>query len=427
MKNSVFLIGFCWLTIVFTGLAQSLTNKYRLVWDHQPATSITIGWCTNTPQRAELFFGLQDHDRRYYDYTQSRVADTSYVYKGMIHQFVRLTELYPDTAYYFVIRDPDGVSRRFWFRTAPDRPDSFTLIAGGDSRNNRTARQKANRMVAKLRPLFVGFGGDFTSWDTGGEWADWLNDWQETITEDRRLFPLVVVRGNHERSNEVVRNLFFLRSDNIHYGISIGGQQLRYTVLNTEIVPNGHQLEWLKRELSLHTGSRFKIMQYHRPIRPHVSRKKDLNSLAKFWAPLFFRHQVDLVVECDAHTVKRTWPIRPSKPGGNMTLFNIIDEEGSEEGFVRDDTKGTVYVGEGCWGAPLRTPDDAKVWTRDIGMFNQFKWIHVTPKEMTVRCIQTDLVNKSGTVTEEDLMRLPKNLPVWSPSNGAVIHLPARR
>jgi hypothetical protein len=36
---------------------------------------------------------------------------------------------------------------------------------------------------------------------------------------------------------------------------------------------------------------------------------------------------------------------------------------------VRDDATGTVFVGEGCWGAPLRTASDTKAYTRDAGSF----------------------------------------------------------
>ena len=63
-------------------------------------------------------------------------------------------------------------------------------------------------------------------------------------------------------------------------------------------------------------------------------------------------------MESDAHLVKSTWPIRPSTDADN------------EEGFIRDDKNGTVYVGEGCWGAPLRGADDNKSWTRDSDSFN---------------------------------------------------------
>ena len=94
--------------------------------------------------------------------------------------------------------DDSGVSSDYWFRTAADTPKLFTFIAGGDSRNNRTPRQKANRMVGKLRPLFVSFTGDMINADNDAEWIEWLDDWQQTVSSDGRMYPLLPHRGNHE-------------------------------------------------------------------------------------------------------------------------------------------------------------------------------------------------------------------------------------
>ena len=83
------------------------------------------------------------------------------------------------------------------FKTAPAGDAKFSFCAGGDSRNHRDARQNANRTVAKLRPLFVCFGGDMINRSTPGEWADWLDDWQLTTGEDGRMMPIIAARGNH--------------------------------------------------------------------------------------------------------------------------------------------------------------------------------------------------------------------------------------
>ncbi|HAP63004.1 MAG TPA: metallophosphoesterase, partial [Cytophagales bacterium] len=66
------------------------------------------------------------------------------------------------------------------------------------------------------------------------------------------------------------------------------------------------------------------------PMRPHVGSKSEGNNQYNNWANLFYNYGVKLGVECDAHTVKSTWPIRPSTGSG------------SDEGFVRDDANGTV-------------------------------------------------------------------------------------
>ena len=82
------------------------------------------------------------------------------------------------------------------------------------------------------------------------------------------------------------------------------------------------------------------------------------------WADNFYRHGLDLSIECDSHVMKRTHPLKPDPNGF--------------EGFsmAKSDPKATTYIGEGCWGAPLRAADDAKPWTVDTASFNGFDWIH---------------------------------------------------
>jgi hypothetical protein len=75
-------------------------------------------------------------------------------------------------------------------------------------------------------------------------------------------------------------------------------------------------------------------------------------------AALFYSGKMNLAIELDSHTVKRTYPIKPD------------NGLGSEEGFKRD-SKGTVYIEEGGWGAPLRSNNDNKDWTMASDSFNQ--------------------------------------------------------
>ena len=332
------------------------------------------------------------------------------LYKGMVSTFVRLENLKPGTAYYFVIRDNDGKSPRFWFKTAPNKPEPFTFIAGGDSRNYRNARRRANTMVSKLRPLYVSFGGDFTDRNSDGQWKAWFDDWQYTISKDGRMYPILVTRGNHERNNEVLVNLFDVENKNIFYALSFGGNLLRHYILNTDILRGGDQSAWFERDLVKNDSTLFKVVQYHKPIRPHLKRKKPQESQYRIWAPLFYSYGINLSIECDSHCAKRTWPIRPTRGPDN------------DQGFVRDE-KGTVFIGAGCWGAPLRDPDYLKEWTRDVGKFNQFSWIHVSPESMNIYTIKVDNVSRVPALTEDNLFEINKKLAVWEPKNGALIKI----
>ncbi|MBP2832983.1 fibronectin type III domain-containing protein [Aquimarina sp. U1-2] len=397
------------LLLVLTTQLYSSNGKYRLTLRDSPATSIVIGWDQTSGSTPVVYYGTTDYGTNYTSYPNSKVPDRTVSYKGMNNTFARLTGLTPNTAYYFVIHDSEGTSERFWFKTAPADNSRLSFVAGGDSRNNRTPRQNANRLVAKLKPHAVLFGGDMTNGDSNGEWRDWFNDWQLTIADDNRMFPIVATRGNHEDSNNSVYHLFDVPSANIYYAITFGNNLVRTYTLNTEISITGNQTTWLQNDLDANPNTVWKMAQYHKPMRPHVSSKREGNNQYNSWAQLFYDKEVKLVIECDAHTVKTTWPVRPSTGSG------------SEEGFVRDDQNGTVYAGEGCWGAPLRSNNDNKSWTRNSARFNQFKWIFVDENKIETRTIKVDNASQVGSVSNDDPFTTPTNLDIWSPSNGSVV------
>ncbi|TXF90569.1 metallophosphoesterase family protein [Neolewinella aurantiaca] len=394
----------------------SATRRYRLTWRDDPATTMTIGFEIYGASNARVVYDTQDHDREVNAYRQSANPARRINHAGMQNVFVRLGGLQPGTIYYFLVVDENSVSKRMIFETPPNSPDQpLSIIAGGDSRNNRPAAVRGNRLVSKLRPHFVLFGGDMTNTDTPREWQDWFDDWQLTISSDGRLTPIVPARGNHERANSSIYNLFDTPHQEVYYALSFGGNLLRTYTLNSSFPPGGHQLNWLTADLS-RTKTSWKIAQYHHAMRPHTASKPERDELITLWATQFARYGVNLVVESDAHTVKQTWPIRPSRAPG------------SSEGFIRDDVRGTVYVGEGCWGAPLRANNDDKPWTRASGRFNQFKWIWLDGSQMQIRTVDIDRsAGASVEVNPAARFQIPPGMEFWEPrGTGEVVRIPFR-
>jgi len=399
------------ISLFYIGCLEAKTDKYRLTIRSNPSNSIVICWNQVSGTSATVYYGIQDHGSAFADYKFTHKADRKVVYHNMNNHFARLKNLIPNTAYYFVLKDNEGVSKRFWFKTAPAENEQLSFIAGGDSRNNQLPRQKANILVSKLKPHAVFFGGDMTASDNAKQWSLWMNDWQLTIAKDGRMFPVIAARGNHEKSNNTIYNLFDTPSKEIYYAITFGKDLFRIYTLNTEMSIAGLQTEWLKEDLAKQSKIIWKSAQYHKPMRPHVAGKKEGNLQYKNWASLFYDSGVRFVVECDAHTVKTTWPIKPSAAAT------------SEEGFIRENKNGTVYVGEGCWGAPLRQNNDAKVWTRDSGKFNQVKWIFVSEKKIECRTINVENAKNLKEVSNKNTFKAPENLNIWTPKNGAVVEI----
>ena len=404
-------LGVGGLVLLAVQLGYGRAERFRLVVSSDPATSATVGWDQVSGADPTLHLDVYDYGGDVQRYAHTHYPATSNRERGMHSHFVRLTGLRANTAYYFVVRDTEGVSRRYWFKTAPDDGSPLAFVAGGDSRNNRTPRRNANLLVAKLKPHAVLFGGDMIDRDAGHEWREWFDDWQLTTSPDGRLTPIVPARGNHEAPPTI--GWLFDTPPDVYYAMNWSGGLVRTYTLNSEISVLGEQLRWLRDDLAGQRDRPWRIAQYHKPMRPHIRGKREGVDEYRAWAGLFAEERVQLAVECDSHTAKTTWPIVPSRGPD------------AEEGFERDDARGTTYVGEGCWGAPLHNFDDAKSWTRSGGAFNQFNLIHVRRDAMEVRVVLTDSVAQVASNGHDAPLGLPTGLAVHRPDNGAVIVLPA--
>ena len=175
--KSLYLIIF---VLIFSFKALAKTDKYRLIWNSNPHSSITIAWCKIDGLGAKVHYGEVSQLKDGEDYPLQQEVHRKTLFLDLKSRFARLTGLKPNTEYAFVIRDDNSESRQFTFKTASKDNENFSFVAGGDSRNNQAARQNANRAVAKIRPLFVCFGGDMISTPTNKNWSNWLDDWQLT-------------------------------------------------------------------------------------------------------------------------------------------------------------------------------------------------------------------------------------------------------
>jgi hypothetical protein len=405
----------------------------RVVWQADPAHQAVIGWDQVSGKNPVLC--IQEIDAKGAASGKLREIPPTRTdqFMGMDNRFVQFTGLKPDTAYRFLVRDSEGIGTQSWFRTAPDRPKPFTFIAGGDTKSAPALREigrHANRMVAKLRPLFVVFVGDFTS--TGirpKEWKMWLDDWAADVrSEDGRVYPIVPVRGNHEVRSDLLPRIFGLDSTNNYFAFGVGGDLFRLYTLNSELGFTGHgghraktpavfkkQTAWLRDDLARHKGVKFKAAAYHKPIRPFTKSKPDNDYLYTAWAPLFDANGMTMAFEGDSHIHKITWPIRPSK------------EKGNSLGFIRDDAKGTVYLGEGSWGVKIRKNNNSKPWALQNGAFNQIKWLQVFPEKILIRTVLTEKgkVDQVKANRESDVFAVPEGIALFDDGkHGTVIRLP---
>ncbi len=428
MKFKLLIASILLVTACTQNYPTASINKIRVSWTDDPTTTFTIGWNQTAGENAVVYYGTKDRGQKWMRYDNMQKPTRIIHHLGMKTHFCDLKGLKPNTAYYFVIKDDSGVTDRFWVKTAPDKPTPFTCVFGGDTKSTGEALiagQFTNQMVAKLRPLFVLFCGDFTNDGTNSEqWEQWLDDWSKlTKADDGRLFPIVPINGNHEnRDMETLNKVFNAPYQNnnpvdIYYSLSVGGNLMNISVLNSMVNPGGVQKEWLENNLKAHKNATFKVAAYHKPFRPHTTRKRENINEYNQWAYMFYEYGVDISLDADTHMSKITFPLKPDSISG-------------VEGFVRDDKNGTMYIGEGSWGASYRPNDDDKPWTLRSGSFNQIKWLQVFPKtnstaaHIDIRTVITSTHNSLGKaishvegvtpLTEENLFEVPEGIKLFS-------------
>ena len=237
-----FVLGFL---LVFPFFAFSSTHKYSLSYNDDPSTTIVLGWSGDS---AMVYYDTIDHGTNYSLYSQTNGISRTGGAHSITRHFARLSNLESNTLYFFVLHDVQGdTSLRFSFRTLSDNPmDSVSFISGGDSRDGFKVlgvytencptgscieqRRKGNRLVAKIRPDFISFNGDFVmnqvTSNSTTEWNDWLDDWQLTITPDGRMFPLLFSLGNHEDNSDAYE-MFDVPMEE-YYVININNGLLRF-------------------------------------------------------------------------------------------------------------------------------------------------------------------------------------------------------
>jgi len=402
-------------------LSHGATQYHRVAWDSDPSSNAVIGFSPNGASNSPYVkYGYSTDESQWS--TQSAVETRGF--GSLTNHFVRLSGLNADSAVYYRVCDQDGCGQRFWFKTAPTDTTPFIAVAGGDTRTGWDTRRAGNTLISKLRPLFVMHGGDFTDANSSSQMMQYLEDWALTYSSDsidgysyKRIYPVVPTHGNHEDGNYSTLCQVFgvdydqdgVCSDNDTYGAFNVSPLLRVYTLNSQYKNSGWSAyaaamnDWLSGDLSSYGGSAtWRFAQYHKPIFPHYSGKSENQILHDWWANDFYDYAMNLVVESDTHMAKVTQALYPSGSG-----------------FAETTTGGTVFVGEGSWGAPARSADDPKSWTIDLASIQQFKVLTVSADKVEVRTAQFD--SSASTLSREQRAADPTLLPTnvdWWHANG---------
>ena len=258
------------------------------------------------------------------------------------YRHVKVKGLKPGTKYKLIAHSNGKKSREFYFTTAPNDGKPFKLIYAGDSRTRMGAAGEVALKVkafADTDPEVIGLvhGGDYADSPAVTYWKPWLAVWDKTTGKDGKLFPLIPIIGNHERPE---RSPFFGEA----YGVVGDIDQYMFSckltdncsilALNSMIPATGAQEAFALKTLEQYKKDKvtWQFVAFHTPVFPAIKKPSKMKHLI----PAFEKYKVDLVLESDGHCIKRTMPIRDGKMH----------------------PEGVVYLGEGGFGAPQRTPKD---------------------------------------------------------------------
>ncbi len=351
-----------------------------LTWKEDPTSSMTIYWHTEGKQQAPSYIWYREKEAGTW---QRLDASQIKLYKSDIFSHTAdLKDLKSGSTYLFRIAEEPETYR---FSTlAPGGP--FHFAVGGDAFFSFTLLREMNQQVLSKEVDFVVLGGDLAYsnglhhmwWRGAGyelkRWISFLKEWKKMRTEEGKLIPLIVTPGNHDvygdgaTPQEKGRRLneFFPFPEGASYRALDIGESLSLFLLDTgHIYPvEGAQTAWLRSALEDRSQVSYKLAIYHISAYPafYAYKGRLPTTIRTHWVPLFEQKGVLAAFEHHNHVFKRTFPI---KEGG-------IDPE------------GVVYLGDGSWGVPARSPHPA--------------WYLASAKK--TRCFWTVRIDTSGCLLE---------------------------
>ena len=336
--------------------ADQLSDIFYLTFEQEETwNSITVNFISLSGSKpSEVYYDVKSHGgslKRYAFNQKGQVDELGKIglRKRFLHR-VRLYNLRADTTYYFVVKNVGtDYSREMKFRTLPNDNSRIRVVVGGDLGVKKDLSQ-VSRLAMAEEPHVILIGGDI-AYDNGlaitsGRWINWFSLMKDVMISPKGyLIPLVVAIGNHEVSPYGIyskKSSFYFslfpqgRDKKAYFSRKLGNHTILIVLDTGHYHSYKEQVNWLGETLKKHQGLSNRIALYHIPLFPsHHAIEWKKNKGLKYWQPLFDRYKLTLALENHEHTFKRSFPLK----GREVAV------------------KGTVYLGDGCWGRTPRSID----------------------------------------------------------------------
>ncbi|MEM8966505.1 MAG: fibronectin type III domain-containing protein [Bacteroidota bacterium] len=185
--GTIFLLSIC-----FSSICQATTQNYRLTLTETPSSALLIGWelIGGCPDLQRVYYDTVDHGQDTAAYAFQSTITASNFHQGMENYFCHLKELQPDTEYYLVIGEDEGISPRLIAQTLSSTKAHWQ---GGWISPELVSDLKVWSQLAqqsyKEALDFVILDG-LVNLNTEDDWRKWLDAWQPS-TYEKKLIPIV--------------------------------------------------------------------------------------------------------------------------------------------------------------------------------------------------------------------------------------------
>ena len=358
------------LTVQIAEAGQGPRHVY-LTWQGNTSTTMTVVFQTNRPVAEPLVrYGRISKSGKQAYGLSSKASGSKFPGLNRWVYFAKLRNLEPGGSYRFKAGGTEiGFSRGRKFRTIESDPKKLRFISGGDMWIEPATFQLM-RQAASQSPHFAMVGGDIAYADGRlshvNFWDKWFDGWDDfMVTPSGYTIPMVLAVGNHETQGGFNATpeaapyfyKFFKQDKRGYFSRKFGKDVVVYVLDSGHTNPHGGaQAKWLDQEMKRTAQRPHRFALYHVPCYPSYpgAHNGPYETAGRtHWVPLFDKYQLSAAFENHYHTFKRTKRLRNNKV----------------------DPKGTVYLGDGCWGRPPRKVKAVKDWYDEVIASRRHIWL----------------------------------------------------
>jgi len=305
-----------------------------LILKDRPESSITICWVTSKKKDSFFLWGFSNTK-----------LENEGVSLGKRKHAVTINNLFPDTQYYYTIREnltlyPEGTI--FSFRTAKkqDSNKEIDFIIAGDLQPKNEYTLKTNKIMArqidKENPNFIVQLGDLVQIGSLVKYWHYLMRVLPLMASSRSILPVI---GNHEyyffHTNKNFKSFFpfnFPGKKSSYYSKDIGYIHIAFLdpydggFAGMGSRTTASQKEWVDKDLNtaVENGARWIFVVLHQAVLSNGEYSGDVK-LQEWILPIFSKYNVDAVFWGHAHLYEH-WQYQYGKNGYILNKDDVPGE-----------------------------------------------------------------------------------------------------